>query len=98
MPTISIKRKHALSHEQAIAAAERVVRDLNQRYDLAYEWDGDHVVFERPGLSGRMHVGQRDVCLDVQLSFLLTPLKRPIEQQILKEFDALFGSAVPRSS
>jgi putative polyhydroxyalkanoate system protein len=97
MPTISIRRKHNLSHDEAKAAAERVARHLNNRYALAYEWEGDHVVFERPGLSGKMHVGEREVRLDVQLSFLLTPLKRPIEQQILKEFDTLFGSASPGS-
>ena len=37
------------------------------------------VSFERPGLSGNMHVGKQTVRLDVQLSFLLTPLKGPIE-------------------
>jgi putative polyhydroxyalkanoate system protein len=97
MSSISIKRRHALSHEQAKAAAERIAMDLNKRYALAYKWDGDQVVFDRPGLSGNMRVGRNDVHLDVQLSFLLTPLKRPIEQEILREFDALFGSPPPGS-
>jgi hypothetical protein len=33
------------------------------------------------------------VRLDVELSFLLFALKGPIEQQINKELDALFGKA-----
>ena len=40
-----------------------------------------------------MHVGKNDVTLDVQLSFLLTPLKGPIEREIHKELDLLFGKA-----
>ena len=93
MPTISIQRRHALSHAKAKAAAEEIARDLNKRFDLAYEWDRDDVSFERPGLSGNMHVGKNVVRLDVQLSFLLTPLKGPIEREIHKQLDALFAKA-----
>ena len=93
MPTISIKRRHKLDHAKAKAAADKIARDLKARFDLEYEWDRDDVSFERPGLSGNMHVGKNDVRLDVQLSFLLTPLKGPIEREIQKEMDALFGKA-----
>ncbi len=93
MPAISIKRRHKLNHKKAKAAAEKIARDLNKRFDLAYEWEGDHIAFERPGLSGSLHVGKTDVRLDVELSFLLFALKGPIEQQINKELDALFGKA-----
>ena len=90
MPSISIRRRHSLDHKKAKAAAQKVARDLDQRFDLAHEWDGDQVNFERPGLSGSMHVGKTEVRLDVELSFLLLPLKGPIEQAIHKELDALF--------
>jgi len=93
MPTISIKRQHKLPHAKAKAAADKIARDLNKRFDLAYEWDRDDVSFERPGLSGNMHVGKSDIRLNVQLSFLLTPLKGPIEREIQREMDALFGDA-----
>jgi putative polyhydroxyalkanoate system protein len=93
MPTISIKRQHKLPHAKAKAAADKIARDLNKRFDLAYEWDRDDVSFERPGLSGNMHVGKSDIRLNVQLSFLLTPLKGPIEREIEREMDALFGDA-----
>jgi hypothetical protein len=38
-------------------------------------------------------VGKTDVRLDVELSFLLFALKGPIEQEINKQLDALFGRA-----
>jgi putative polyhydroxyalkanoate system protein len=93
MPAISIKRRHKLEHKKAKAAAEKIARDLNKRFDLAYEWDGDQIEFERPGLSGSLHVGKTDVRLEVELSFLLFALKGPIEQEINNQLDALFGKA-----
>ena len=90
MPSISISRAHALSHKKARDAAERIARDLKDRFDLAYAWDGDAVKFERPGVSGRMHVGKDRVALDVQLGFLLTPLKPAIEREIHAQLDKLF--------
>jgi len=93
MPAISIKRRHKLDHKKAKAAAEKIARDLNKRFDLAYGWDGDRIVFERPGLSGTLRVGKAEVQLDVELSFLLLALKGPIEREINKELDALFGKA-----
>jgi putative polyhydroxyalkanoate system protein len=93
VPSISIKRRHKLSHKKAKEAAQKIARDLNKRFDLAWEWQGDDVAFERPGLSGTLHVGKADVRLDVELSFLLSVLKGPIEQEINKELDSLFGKA-----
>jgi putative polyhydroxyalkanoate system protein len=90
MSTIAIKRRHSLDHKRAKAAAEKIARDLEKRFDLDYSWDGDRIAFQRPGLSGTLQVGKTDVRLDVELSFLLTPLKGPIESAINKELDALF--------
>src|ERR1041385_8307411 len=91
MPTIAIKRRHKLEPKKAKAAAQKVVKDLSARYQLACSWDGDQVQFERPGVSGRMHLGRNEILLDVQLSFLMTPLKSPIERAINEELDRLFG-------
>jgi putative polyhydroxyalkanoate system protein len=91
--TISIRRPHSLDHKQAKNAADKVARDLKDRFDLDYAWEGDHIAFRRPGLSGSLHVGRNEVRLEAQLSFLLTPLKAPIEQAIHRELDALFKKA-----
>ena len=91
MPAISIRRRHKLDPKKAKAAAQKVVKDLSARYQLACSWDGDQVQFERPGVSGRMHLGKSEIVLDVQLSFLMTPLKSPIERAINEELDRLFG-------
>jgi putative polyhydroxyalkanoate system protein len=93
MPTISIQRRHKLEHKKAKAAAQKIAKDLHQRFDLQCTWNGDVASFQRPGLSGEMRLRKNDVELKVQLSFLLTPLKGPIEHAIRDELDALFGEA-----
>jgi putative polyhydroxyalkanoate system protein len=93
MPTISLKRRHKLPHTKARAAAQKIAEDLNKRFDLVCRFDGDDVAFERPGLSGTMRVGKSEIQLDVQLSFLMTPLKGTIERAIRDELDNLFGEA-----
>ena len=87
MAVISIAKKHSLSHRSAKDVAERVAKDLKKRFELDYAWDGDDVEFERPGISGRMHVGKQTISLDVRLGLLLTPLKPAIEREIHATLD-----------
>ncbi len=93
MATISISRKHRLAHKKAKAVAERIARDLDQRYGLDYAWDGDRLDFERPGLSGRMRVAKDSIALDVRLGLLLTPLKATFEREIGSKLDELLADA-----
>ena len=89
MASISIEKAHALTHKKAKAAAEALAEDLRERFDLAWSWEGDHVVFERPGVQGRMLVGATHIRLDVRLGLLLTALKPTIEREIQAQLDKL---------
>jgi putative polyhydroxyalkanoate system protein len=91
MSTISITKKHHLSHKKAKEAAQKVADDLNSRFDLGYTWRGDCIEFARPGLAGELHVLKDEVRLDCKLNFLLTALKPAIEKEVHKEFDKRFG-------
>jgi putative polyhydroxyalkanoate system protein len=93
MPNITIKRRHKLDPKHARAAAQKIAKDLNKRYGLIYQWDGDDVTFDGIGVSGNMQVGKSQIKLDVQLSFLLAPLKGPIEREINKQLDTLLVKA-----
>jgi putative polyhydroxyalkanoate system protein len=92
MPTISISRKHALSHKKAKAAAEKIAKDLNKRFELDYEWNGERIEFERPGVTGHLSVGKERLALEVSLGWLLTPLKPAIEREIHAQLDKLLGA------
>jgi putative polyhydroxyalkanoate system protein len=91
MATISIAKKHRLSHKKAKDAAEEIARDLKSRFSLEYVWNGDRIDFERPGVSGSMHVKKDQIQLDVSLSFLLAPIRPSIEREIHAQFDRLLG-------
>lgn len=93
MATISMARKHSLSHKKAKAVAEKIAKDLRKRFELEYAWNGDHIDFERPGVTGRMAVGKEKIALDVNLGWLLTPLKPTIEKEIAAQLDRLIGKA-----
>jgi putative polyhydroxyalkanoate system protein len=93
MSVIAIARKHHLSHKKAKEAAEKVACDLNARFDLEYEWKGDHIEFRRPGLAGALHVGKESVRLDCELGFMLSLLKPTIEVEVNKQFAKYFGKA-----
>jgi putative polyhydroxyalkanoate system protein len=93
MPTISVSRAHRLSHRKARDAAEKIARDLKQRFQLDYAWDGDDMTFTRPGVNGRMRLDKARVALDVKLGLLLTPMKPLIEREIHARLDELFGTS-----
>ncbi len=93
MSTISIAKKHHLTHRKAKDVAEKIAKDLNKRFALEYAWNGDHVDFERPGLSGRMLVGRNEIRLDVKLGLLLSVMKPALEKEIHAQLDGLIGKA-----
>ena len=92
MASISIAKQHRLTHRTAKDIADRLARDLHERFGLSYTWEGDDVVFERPGLAGRMQVSPTEIRLDVKLSLLLSALKPTIEREIHTQLDALSGT------
>ena len=89
MPSISISRTHALTHRKAKDVAERLAKDLEKRFGLAWNWEGDHIHFERTGVSGSMHVGKTTIRLDAKLGLLLGTLKPAIEREIHAQLDKL---------
>jgi len=93
MARMSIARKHRLSHKKAKEAAQKVADDLKARFDLNYAWRGNQIDFNRPGLSGTMHIGKDEVRLDCELGMLLSLLRPKLESEIDKEFEKRFGKA-----
>ena len=52
MADIDIIQPHTLTHEKAIAAAQKVADRLADEYGLACAWDGGVLRFERAGVDG----------------------------------------------
>jgi putative polyhydroxyalkanoate system protein len=98
MSDISIRRRHALPIADARKAAEKVARQLEKDFDLAYEWQGHVLHFSRSGVAGTLHVSSDEVRIDARLGLLLGFLKSRIETEIDANLDKLFGKGTARAA
>ena len=87
MAPIRIERPPKLTTAKARAAADSLAKDLKKRFELQYAWDGDDVLFERPGVTGHMHVGKGSIARDGTFGFLLSALETSIEREIHAQLD-----------
>jgi putative polyhydroxyalkanoate system protein len=97
MARILVHRAHHLIHAKAKAAAEELARDLESKFGLCFAWAGDHIEFNRPGVTGRLLVGRDEIELDVELGWLLAGFRRSIEQEIHRQLDAVLEPREGRS-
>lgn len=82
MSTIEVHRPHDRSLEDARSAIDRVAARLAERFDVDYDWEGDTLSFQRPGVTGEIAVAPGEVLVRARLGFLLMALKGPIEAEI----------------
>lgn len=91
MSTIDIHARHTLSHEDAMAAADELSRDLAKKFAIDYGWEDEVIHFERPGVHGRILVMENELRIQAELGFMLMMLKVPIEQEIIRYLEEHFG-------
>ena len=91
MSDIRIRRRHTLTARAARQAAEKIARQLDEEFELAYEWDDNVLVFKRSGVSGELVVEKKTVHIRVRLGFLLFAIKPRVEAEIHRFFDENFG-------
>jgi putative polyhydroxyalkanoate system protein len=92
MSEIRIRRTHSKPLAEARKDAEKVANQLQKDFDLAYEWDGHVLRFERTGVDGELHVTAREIRLDARLGFLLAFLKPRIEAEVETILDRLLAA------
>jgi len=93
MADIHIVRTHSMPLKKAREAADGLAARLAEKFDLESEWDGDTLLFERPGVKGSLALAKSDVTIDVRLGLLLSAFKSTMEEQINDQLDQLFSSA-----
>lgn len=90
MSDIDIRRSHNLGMKAAREAADRMAEDLGQKFGLSGGWTGNTHHFDRPGVTGSLHLTEKELHLTVKLGLLLKMMRGPLEAAILRELDALF--------
>ncbi len=92
MSDIVIYRKNNKNVAEARTAAKRLAGELANRFGLRSHWQGDTLIFERPGANGELAISEEEVILTVSLGLLLRALKPSLEREIQRQFDAVFGT------
>jgi len=98
MATIDIKRSHTLNKDEAKRRAEGLARSMEDKLGIRWRWEGDVIRFDAPsgaakGATGVVNVESSSVRVEVDLPFLLKPLKGTVESKINKKLDDLLGQA-----
>jgi putative polyhydroxyalkanoate system protein len=96
MSQIDIRAYHRLSRADAQQAADDLAEDLAQKFDIDYGWDGDTLVFERPGVHGNITIDADSIHIEARLGMLLMVLKGHIEDEIRRYLQVHFGCTFTR--
>lgn len=93
MADIVLNRTHHLGLKGARAAADKMAKKLDDKFDLTSEWQGNTLHFHRTGVNGHLAVTDHDMKLNVVLGFMLKMMKGPIERAIHEQLDGVLDAA-----
>lgn len=91
MSSIDVRRSHTLDQSHAREAAEELARDLSQKFDVNYEWDGELMRFHRSGVKGQLDISPSDIHVHLELGMMLRPFKGRIEEEIHNQLDKIIS-------
>lgn len=91
MADITLVEDHALSMDDARAAAQKVADQMTADYEMTCGWDGDVLAFKRSGVSGTLALTEGRARLDIKLGFMLKGFKSKIEEQVGRNMRKLFS-------
>ncbi len=87
---IDIKKPHSKGLKEAQAVADALAQDLAERFGVDYAWEGDHLHFERMGVSGNIEVSETIIHVTAELNFLLSYLEPAVIEEINRYLDEHF--------
>ena len=91
--TIDIYREHNLTSSEVRRLADELALDLAEEFAIDYGWVQDVLHFSRPGVDGKIEVGDSHIRIRARLGLFLLAMKRPIENEIMRVLDAQFNDA-----
>ena len=90
MPSIDIHHPHTKTRKQARAAVTRVADKIQERFEVGCAWNEDTLEFTRAGVNGEIRVLGEEIHVLVNLGFLLSALRGPIESEIRRYLEREF--------
>ena len=70
--------------------ADALAQDLAERFGVDYYWEGDHLHFERMGVSGDIEVSDQTIRVSAKLNFLLSYLEPAVIEEVNRYLDEHF--------
>jgi len=92
MADINIVQDHHLTPKKAREAAEKVAEKLAEEFELACEWDGDVLRFERSGVSGSLTLHKHQAHMQIKLGFLFSAFSSTIESKVAEKMKKVFAA------
>jgi putative polyhydroxyalkanoate system protein len=87
MPEIKIQTAHNLGREEAHRRVQQVETELNQKYGVKFDWQGDRAEVHAKGLSGLIVVEDERVAVDLKLGLALIPLQGKLRSEVKERMD-----------
>ncbi len=96
MATIDIRRAHSLGKDAAKVKAESLAKGMEEKMSIKWRWEGDRIKFDAPsgaakGTSGTVSVTDSEVRVEIDLPFLLRPLKGTVEGRVNDQLNKLMA-------
>lgn len=92
MAEIVMKRKHALgSSEQARERIGALAERLAERLGGAWRWQGERAICEARGARACVSCDAETVSIEVELPFMMRPMRRMLEAKIEDYFERYFA-------
>ncbi|MFO0574891.1 MAG: polyhydroxyalkanoic acid system family protein [Polyangia bacterium] len=91
MPKLEITQSHKVSAEEAKKRLENLSQELSEKYGLSSTWkSATQAEVKRTGANGTINIEPNQVRVNLDLSFVLSPMKDTIEKKIKDELAKLF--------
>lgn len=84
---MKIRRQHTLGVEEAKRRVDQVADELGGKLNLTSRWEGDHLLVNGRGVSGRIVVEAESVEVNVKLGLAMMMLREPIRASIEESID-----------
>ncbi len=91
MADIEIRKTFTMPIGKARKAAQTIAEDLANQYNIAYEWDGDVLTFEKTGVKGELRLAPKKIEIDITLGLVMKLFKDPMRNEIEKNIDTIFS-------
>jgi putative polyhydroxyalkanoate system protein len=97
MATIDIRRNHNLGLDAAKQKAELLANGMKDKLGIQWRWDGDNIKFDAPsgmakGANGTVTCAASSIRVEIDLPFLLRPMKGTVESKVNEKLDQALAS------